>query len=315
MNKTKITNVKEGFDFVGFNFRVYPYKKGPGGYIFLIKPAKSSLKKVKSNLKDIIKKGQNRTAFELIEQLNPVLMGWANYYNKVVSSKAYRQVGHYTWEQLWKWAKKKNPKLTYKEAAKMYFRKVANRKWIFFGEKEGRMKYLYQITDTRIARHRLVLNKNPYLPEHQDYFTKKDNTITSKDVWGNKKLSILKKTGFKCKVCGLVLHPTQDTQVHHILPKSKGGTDAFKNLLVLHTECHKQVTFTKNPGLKAGFKHQGILKDVEDALISFIGNLNAPSEFKENLFMPMFADCMLFKHHLLNTEVQVFRETCLSRVR
>lgn len=154
IEKTKITSVKKGFDFVGFNFRIYLYKKGPGGYICLIKPTKTNLKKVKSNLKDIVKNSQNLTSFELMEQLNPVLMGWANYYNKVVSSKAYRLVGHYVWGLLWKWAKDKHLKLTSKAVVNLYFKKVANRQWIFFGKKKDReKKNIY----TKLVTHKLCV--------------------------------------------------------------------------------------------------------------------------------------------------------------
>lgn len=41
--KTYIVSVKQGFDFLGFNFHVYPYIKRSTGYIGLVKPAKKSV--------------------------------------------------------------------------------------------------------------------------------------------------------------------------------------------------------------------------------------------------------------------------------
>jgi len=46
---------------------------------------------------------------------------------------------------------------------------------------------------------------------------------------------------------------------HHVLRKSRKGSDDLTNLLVLHEECHMQVTYTKNETLIAKFKKQGII--------------------------------------------------------
>lgn len=58
MEKSKITRIEDGFDFVGFHFREFPdsnreigKKKG----IFLYKPTKESLQKVKARIKLCVK--------------------------------------------------------------------------------------------------------------------------------------------------------------------------------------------------------------------------------------------------------------------
>ncbi|MDY9927602.1 group II intron maturase-specific domain-containing protein [Methanosarcina sp.] len=42
----------------------------------------------------------------LIAKLNPIIRGWTNYHNSVVSSDAFQIVDHRIWEVLWKWAKR-----------------------------------------------------------------------------------------------------------------------------------------------------------------------------------------------------------------
>ena len=77
--KTRITHIGEGFDFLGFNIRKYSNQK------LLIKPAKENVLKFIRDIKGIIKKHPTMAAGELISILNPKLVGWANYYRHVVS--------------------------------------------------------------------------------------------------------------------------------------------------------------------------------------------------------------------------------------
>jgi len=63
-----------------------------------------------------------------------------------------------------------------------------------------------------------------------------------------------------CPVCDLPLASNENTEVHHIIPKKMGGGDELSNLIVLHKECHKQVTFTKSKKINARFVELGVLK-------------------------------------------------------
>lgn len=44
------------------------------------------------------------------------------------------------------------------------------------------------------------------------------------------------------------------------LAKSLGGNNTNKNLVVLHRECHKQVTHSKGDKLRARFSEKGITR-------------------------------------------------------
>lgn len=46
LSKTHIISPKNGFDFLGFHFRIYPFAKGPNGFISLTKPSKKDIKRV-----------------------------------------------------------------------------------------------------------------------------------------------------------------------------------------------------------------------------------------------------------------------------
>lgn len=52
--KTTIVNVKQGFDFLGYNFRIYPYSKRVTGYIALTKPTKKGYQRLIDKIKKVV---------------------------------------------------------------------------------------------------------------------------------------------------------------------------------------------------------------------------------------------------------------------
>ena len=84
--KTSITHLTEGFDFLGQNVRRYPNGK------FLIKPSRKSIRSLLVRVKKIIREHLGGTAHLLITRLNPVIRGWANYHRHVVSKRIFARI-------------------------------------------------------------------------------------------------------------------------------------------------------------------------------------------------------------------------------
>jgi RNA-directed DNA polymerase len=100
--KTVITSMEDGFDFLGFNSRHYDGK-------LLIKPSK---KKVLAFCKRISQEIKNLSSVEqevLIKKLNPILRGFANYYKGAVSKETFGYISYRVWQYLWHWAKRRHP--------------------------------------------------------------------------------------------------------------------------------------------------------------------------------------------------------------
>ena len=95
--KTHITHINDGFDFLGFNLRKYKGK-------LLIKPSKSNVLSFLSNLRELIRKHATTSVNDLIKILNPKLRGWANYYRHCVAKRTFGYVGHQIFWTLWRWA-------------------------------------------------------------------------------------------------------------------------------------------------------------------------------------------------------------------
>ena len=83
--KTRITPIEDGFDFLGQNVRKYAGK-------LLIKPARKNVKAFLDKVRKTVKANKQATAANLIAQLNPMIRGWANYHRHVVSKKTFDHV-------------------------------------------------------------------------------------------------------------------------------------------------------------------------------------------------------------------------------
>ncbi|WP_424100693.1 HNH endonuclease [Moorena producens] len=49
----------------------------------------------------------------------------------------------------------------------------------------------------------------------------------------------------KCAHCGLIFREEDSLEVHHVIPRSLGGSNLIKNLELLHLHCHDKVHGTK----------------------------------------------------------------------
>src|SRR5947209_12697327 len=83
--KTHITRIEDGFDFLGQNVRDY------GGTI-LVKPSRKNVATFLDKVRGIIKASKQATAGHLIITLNPVIRGWANYHRHVSSKQTFVRV-------------------------------------------------------------------------------------------------------------------------------------------------------------------------------------------------------------------------------
>ena len=81
-DKTKITHLTEGFDFLGFNIKQYKVNNTKTGYKLLIKPSKEFLKDTRKDIREIFLKHKGKPVGLLVKALNPVIRGKANYLNK-----------------------------------------------------------------------------------------------------------------------------------------------------------------------------------------------------------------------------------------
>ncbi len=159
--KTVITHIDRGFDFLGWNFRKFSNK-------LIIKPAEGSIKSIKSKIREVVKSSMGMRQEDLIGRLNPVIRGWCNYHNHICSKETFQKLDCYIFYEIWRWALRRHSNKSKNWVKEKYFRCEESRDWIF---RTDRIK-LYVASSTRIIRHKLIkLAANPYLYEYDDYYT------------------------------------------------------------------------------------------------------------------------------------------------
>jgi RNA-directed DNA polymerase len=244
--KTHITSIDEGFDFLGQNIRKYHGK-------LLIKPSRKNVKAFLDNVREIIKSHGAASAGQLIAQLNPVIRGWANYHCHVVSSRVFSSVRAALFQAIWRWAKRRHPTKSAAWVKAKYFRATATRQWIFFGQVEGHQGkpqtiQLFDPTQVPIQRHIKIKGEaNPYDPQWETYFEKRLDTKMEHDWHGKQSLLRLwqKQRGL-CPVCQEKITKQTGWHSHHIVWRVYGGEDGMENRVLLHPNCHMQVHSQKD---------------------------------------------------------------------
>ena len=239
--KTLITHIENGFDFLGQHLRKYHGK-------LLIKPSKKNIHTFLEGIRKIIKANKQATAGNLIAQLNPKIRGWANYHRHVVSSEIFHKVDHAIFQALWQWAKRRHPHKPLTWIRKKYFKSNGGQNWVFSGEilgREGTVQSirLIKANSIPIKRHIKIRSEaNPYDPEWEVYFEKRLGVTMAHNLAGRRQLRHLweEQNGI-CPMCQQKITQITGWHNHHIIWRSLGGSDHIDNRVLLHPNCHRQV--------------------------------------------------------------------------
>ena len=234
--KTVITHIEDGFDFLGKNIRKYNGK-------LLIKPSKTSVKSFLEKVRSIIKGNKSTKQETLIRKLNPVIRGWVNNQRYVVSSKVFSRVDYEIYKCLWQWAKRRHKKKGRKWIAQKYWHHIGSRQWTFSvpyenQSTEGEPLYckLEYATDTKIIRFKkIVAEANPFDEYWTDYFEEREGEKLLNSTKGREKmLTIWRRQHRRCPVCGELITSETGFKVHTPVGKNS-------QKIMVHKECHEEV--------------------------------------------------------------------------
>lgn len=110
--KTKITHLTEGFNFLGHRVRMRWDERY--GWTPRVEIPKEKIADLRYKVKQLT--GRSTTPWSLnrlLQELNPTLRGWANFYHYCTGSKKIlSSLDWYTKDRIWRWLKKKYPKAT-----------------------------------------------------------------------------------------------------------------------------------------------------------------------------------------------------------
>ena len=231
--KTLITHIDDGFDFLGFNIRKF---KG----VLLTQPSKKSVKKFLDSIRYVIDSNKSCKQETLIRLLNPKIIGWANYYRCGASSKTFQKVDNQIFQKLWQWAKRRHPKKGKRWIANKYFHFYKTRRWTFLVKsiKNGKvdifpLKFMF---DTKIIRHKKIKSEaNPFDIEWKSYFEERMTYKMLLSLKGRKSLLYMwNKQEHKCPLCNKKI--TADTQWNVREQRENGQIVRY----LVHDKCYKE---------------------------------------------------------------------------
>lgn len=239
--KTTITHIAEGFDFLGQNVRKYDGK-------LLIKPSKKSVKALLDKVRKVVQTHKQAKTGNLILQLNSLIRGWAQYHRHVVSKETFAAVDATVFRLVWRWARRRHPTKGARWVRKTYFRTQGHRGWVFTGtvpDAEGRLwpVRLYSALRLPIQRHVKVRHAaNPYDPAWELYFEERLAASMQRTLAGTRRHQTLwEEQQGRCPICAQAITPQTGWHAHHLVWRSKGGSEGAANQILLHPDCHRRV--------------------------------------------------------------------------
>ncbi len=249
-----------GFNFLGFNVRQYPVGKystgcntigNPLGFKTLIKPSKEKIKTHYDRIAEVIEQHKSSPQGALITHLNPIIRGWANYYRAFVSKETFSKLGHLVQWKLKRWAKRRHSNKSDEWVTDKYWQTIGGDNWVFATRQEGENPMrLLKHSATEIVRHVKVKGEASPYDGNLVYWSSRmgHNPDVPKNV-----ATLLKSQKGKCAHCKLHFTEQSVMEIDHIIPKSQGGKNEYKNLQLLHRPCHDKKTASDGSlGTKSG---------------------------------------------------------------
>ena len=255
--KTRITHVNQGFDFLGFNIQ---RRKPEGRWVVHLRPTKEGKQRIKRKLKQLTSRNWTwMDEYTRLATLNQIVKGWCEYYKYTSLHRDLEEITRYTWFRYLQFLLKKHKGSRKQKLIKSKTTVVHNRTRWRARLREGDttvVTYQWLPTKKELQRKRYRMKgrngfPHPYLDEETLGFDHPQGEIGPSETihtstigvpppgeslsWAERKLRTKIRDNFKCRKCG----GKDKTQVHHI--KGKEG-QRIEDLITLCQKCHKVET-------------------------------------------------------------------------
>ena len=249
--KSKITHINKGFNFLGFNVRKYKKYKNKdcvnqSDYKLLIKPQKEKIKKILGECIRVMKDNKTAKQSKIIQLLNPKITGWANYYRYVVSSAIFNKIDRIIWHSTLNWGKRIHPQKRIDWIIRKYYSRISNTRILNFVDNETNT--LLSTMFNTLSKKRFVKIKNGrrvYSASDAEYWRKREYFNTHNQMFITRIRRLFEKQEGICPYCKTQIKEVDvvnsELHVHHMLPRSSGGTNSHSNLRLMHDECHVEL--------------------------------------------------------------------------
>lgn len=245
--KTRITNIHEGFNFLGFTIRKYretsPYSKYHERGKILITPQAEKVRLSLQNCAATIKESRGLSLKSLIRKVNPKLKGFTNYYRFQASKETFAKISIEVKRKVYRWLCKSHPNKP--------------RRWVW-------KRYSIEQNQTRETKTFRMHNEQLYLPvfmpivrylkvrsgvrvydnskEAREYWAKRENQNALNSIFSIRVEKLFKQQHGLCPICRKEMTGEQirdnSLRQHHLNPQSKSDNQQLTNLRLIHLDCH-----------------------------------------------------------------------------
>lgn len=242
VEKTHVTHVNDGFDFLGFHIRRYvQHNDRPK---LLVIPSQKSITRFKEKVKEMTNRKRFRDKPLLkFSALNAVLRGWMNYYRHCNAKQTAKDLDYWVNERLFLWMQKRH-RLRPRRIIALYQHREHERRDNWAIRNGEQLLFLYRMSDQPITKYRSRKPVNPYLGSewNTDFseverplpaYVWKGNARNNED-WRELKEQIKAERGAKCEECG----SSERLDLHHVKAQRYGGKATQENLQLLCRSCH-----------------------------------------------------------------------------
>jgi group II intron reverse transcriptase/maturase len=243
--KTSIVDSNEGFDFLGFSIititrgsprvKIYPSRKSQVTLLF--------------EVQNILRQNRSASTYNLILTLRPVIIGWANYFRFSECQKVFHKLTHLIHQKLRAWVFRRDTRNGRRKVKQRYFPSGKTyiydgtrhqNNWVLTGkqlQKNGRLQEIWLPHMVWVKSKKWVKIKADKSPFDGDNLYWAKRTLNKRN-WSIRQRKLIKWQNGYCTWCKTLFMEDSFVEVDHIVPRSLGGRDEYKNLQLLHKHCH-----------------------------------------------------------------------------
>jgi RNA-directed DNA polymerase len=243
LEKTHVTHVNDGFDFLGFH--IQRFVSGHDRPKLLVTPSATAQERLKAKIKEMTARSRFRDKPLLkFTALNAVLRGWITYYRHCNAKKTAKDLDFWVNERLFLWLQKRH-RLSARRILALY--KLRERGCRDnFGIRNGETTlFLYRMSDQPLTKYRSRSPSNPFLTDSWEVEREQVadaplpdyvwlGNAQNNEEWRELKEDIKAERGAHCEQCG---NPV-NLDLHHLRARRYGGQDTRENAQLLCEPCH-----------------------------------------------------------------------------
>lgn len=215
--KTLITHVNDGYDFLGFHIRRYVKPKEGTKPVVLVKPSDKGIDRFKDKVRQLTATDRIAHPLDTLRAYNRLAAGWGNYYRLVNSKDIFVELDHWAFKRLLFWFARHHevgPMRAWEQYVHLQpgRKDGTTRKNLAVKDDTGKRLYCYKMADLQVRRYSRKRMDNPYLSGEVETTISEPETPTLAGSWTggsttdgasyrDERLAKLEEAEYRCERC------------------------------------------------------------------------------------------------------------------